>query len=194
MRDISRKMVEYIDKKIKGNGLAEKAIKDMDARTLMGVVADSLVGICEEGGNNKGPLVEMIQETIGEAQGEAWCMSFVQTVIAYCELRTGTVSPIFESEHCMTVWNKTPKKQRVKLIPAANAIAIWNYPPSANGHTGIVRAYFQKAKKMNLVEGNAEAGLSKDGTIERNGGGVYFTERSIASSKKMVLVGFLKPF
>lgn len=191
-RNIEPKMIAWLDKKLASNGLAQHAIETKNARLLFTLAAESCVGIREEGGNNKGPMVKLLQETIGGAGGEAWCMSYVQTCLAYAEAKTGLISPIAASEHCMTVWNSTPKAQRVKRVPARGAIAIWNYPPGANGHTGIVDNYNEK--KMNLFEGNTEAGLTSSGTIERDGGGVYYTDRSTSGSKKMVLVGFLKPF
>ena len=195
MRTIEKTMINFIDKKLEKNGLAQQAIKDKDARVLVVLAAQACVGIREEGGNNKGPMVRLIQETIGGASAEAWCMSFVQTMIAYAEYKTKKYSRVHPSEHCMTVWNKTPKEYRVKTRPLRGAIAIWNYAPSQNGHTGILDIYEDKSKgKMNLIEGNTEQGLTSSGTIERDGGGVYYTERSNVGTPKMRLVGFLKPF
>jgi len=107
MRSIESKLVKYIDEKLKLNGLAQEAIKTKDARTLFRLACESLVGVREKSGRNDGPIVELIQETIGRAQGEFWCMSYVQSCLAYAEVKTGIDSPIFASEHCMTVWNKT---------------------------------------------------------------------------------------
>jgi hypothetical protein len=195
MRSIEPKMVKYLDEKLAGNGLAQKAIKDKDARALMLMAAQACVGIREQGGNNKGPMVQLIQETIGSAVAEAWCMAFVQTCVAYAEVKTGKKSPLYPSEHCMSVWLKTPKSARVKVKPLRGAIAIWNYPPGQSGHTGILDAYDDARKgKMNLIEGNTEKGLSKKGLIERDGGGVYYTERANVGSPKMKLIGYLKPF
>jgi hypothetical protein len=192
MRNIEKKMVDYLDARLAGNGLAQEAMKKKDPRTVFALAAQACVGIREVGGNNKGPMVELLQETIGSASAEAWCMSFVQTCLAYAEKKTGIKSPVFASEHCLTVWQKTPKTARVKKVPARGAIAIWNYPPGVSGHTGIVDVF--TAKKMNLFEGNTEKGLTLSGAIERDGGGCYYTERSTGSTKKMKLLGFIKPF
>lgn len=194
MREIESKLVKYIDDKLAKNGLALEAIKTKDARTVFRLACEALVGVREKSGRNDGPLVELIQETIGGANQEAWCASYIQSCLAYAEVKTGIESPIFPSEHCMTMWLRTPKKQRVKKIPAAGAIAIWNYPPSSNGHTGCVLEYEHKPGKMKMAEGNTTQGLKPNGEIERNGGGSYLTERSTKGSKTMVLVGFLKPF
>lgn len=193
-RQIEKKMIDHLDSLLVSNGLAQQAIKDKNARMVFRLAAQALVGVREVGGNNRGPMVELIQETIGGANREAWCMSFVQTCLAYAEFKTGVSSPIIGSERCTDVWNGTPKSQRVKRYPAPGAIAIWHYPPSDDGHTGIVEHYQVDDAYMNLFEGNTESGLSDAGTIERDGGGVYYTKRSVKSSSKMALRGFLIPF
>lgn len=190
-------MVLFLDKKLEGNGLAEQAIKDKNPRQLMIEAAKACVGIREKTNNNDGPMVELIQETIGLAGNEAWCMSFVQTMIAYAEFKTKVESPIHPSEHCLTVWGKTPKKQRVKTHPLPGAIAIWQHGKSSNGHTGVVLGADNKV--FSAVEGNTTSGKAGD-KIVRDGGGVYFTERSmqkfpeVTQKTGMILVGFLKPF
>jgi hypothetical protein len=191
-RSIEKKMVEFIDKKLAGNGLAQEAIKTKDARTLMGLAAEACVGIREEGGNNKGPMVKLIQETIGSANKEAWCMSFVQTCIAYAELKTGVKSPVAAGEHCLTVWAETPKAQRVKLAPLPYAIVIWQHGKTSNGHTGFCKGADNKEFKG--IEGNTESGLNSKGDLERDGGGVYVTKRLLAGNGNMKIVGMLKPF
>lgn len=193
-RKIEQKLVDYIDKKLEGNLAVQDAIKQKDARRVMVFAAEALLGIREATGRNDGTMVKLIQETVGGAGGEPWCMSMVMTCIAYAENKTGLKSPIVTSEHCWTVWNNSPKAQRVKTKPLRGAIAIWNYPPTKNGHTGIVDEYEHKPGKMMTLEGNTMSGVKKDGTIEREGGGSYRCERSTLGNKKMVLVGFLKPF
>jgi len=153
-----------------------------------------MVGIREKSGKNDGPMIELLQETIGSSSGEAYCMAAIQTAIAYAEFKTKVESPIFPSEHCMTVWNKTPKKQRVKIRPLSGAIAIWNYPPSSSGHTGCVLEFEHKPGKMRLFEANTTSGVKPNGDIDRDGSGCYLTERSTNGTKTMKLIGFLKPF
>ena len=193
-RVIEPKMIQFIDAKLAGNGLAQDAIAKKDARALFVCVLEVCVGIRESGGNNKGPMVELIQETVGRAEREAWCMALIQTALAYVEHKLGVKSPIAVSEHCLTVWNSTPKKQRVKLVPARGAIIIWRKGSTTSGHTGIVLEYGHKAGKMSCIEGNTESGINKDGTINRDGGGIYRTERSSKANGSMKVVGFLKPF
>ncbi len=193
MRIIEKALVTLIDKKLASNGAAQEAIAKKDARSLMVYAAEALVGTREQGGNNKGPVVELIQETVGSASREAWCMSFVQTCIAYAEHKTGVKSPLYVTEHCQTLWAKTKASQKVQSFPARGAIVIWQHGTSSSGHTGF---FLESPKKgiMTCIEGNTEAGLSKSGSVERDGGGVYLTSRSMIKNGSMKVLGFVKPF
>lgn len=194
VRNIEPELVAYIDKKLAGNFAAQLAIKAKDARKVFVFSAEALLGIKEATGRNDGKMVKLIQETIGGSSGEAWCMAYVQSCIAYAEVKTGVISPLAVSEHCMTVWKSSPRSLRVKKRPLRGAIAIWNYPPSSSGHTGIVDEYEHKPNRMRLYEGNTTSGLRPDGSIERDGGGTHHTDRSTKGSASMVLIGFVKPF
>lgn len=192
MRKLEPKMAAWLDLKLASNGLAQDAIKTKDARTLFVCAAEACVGIREVGGNNEGPMVELIQETVGSADREPWCMSFVQTCLAYAELKTGVKSPIPAGEHCMSIWSSTPSTNRVIFSPKRGAIVIWKHGAGPSGHTGI----FLERDNTNFyaIEGNTEAGLNPDGSIEREGGGVYKTKRNMVRNGNMSVVGFLKPF
>lgn len=192
MRQLEPEMIAYLDSLLASDPIAKEALSLADPRLLFGRVVDACVGIREVGGNNRGTLVELMQSTIGGANREAWCMSFIQTCIGYVEHVMGVVSPIAVSEHCLTVWSKTPKKQRVKSIPAPGAIIIWQHGESAAGHTGKMTEW--RDNYMYCVEGNTESGLGENGSIERDGGGVYLTKRDKVQNGDMKVVGFLKPF
>ncbi|MFN8738713.1 MAG: CHAP domain-containing protein [Pirellula sp.] len=192
MRKIEQKMVEFLDERLAKHGAAQEAILEKDARNLFIYAAEVCVGIREKSGNNDGPMVELLQETIGSASNEAWCLSFVQTCLAYVEFKTGIKSPIFASEHCLTTWEKTDKKQRVKIRPLPGAIIIWQHGKSSNGHTGVLTEW--NVSEFLAIEGNTTSGLRPDGSIERDGGGVYATKRNSKANGEMKVVGFLKPF
>jgi hypothetical protein len=191
VRHIESKMIEFLDAKLSGNGLAQHAIKNALPRLLMVEAAKVCVGIREATGHNDGPMVELIQRTIGEAEGESWCMALVQTMIAYVEIKLGITSPIYAGEGCTQVWEETSHTQRVKYNPLPGAIAIWKYPGTWKGHTGIVLAADESI--FQAVEGNTTNGVIGSKII-REGGGVYYTERSRAGDGAMRLIGFLKPF
>jgi hypothetical protein len=196
MRKIEQKMIDFIDAKLLTNGAAQKAIAEKNARKLMIYAAEACVGIREATGNNDGPMVELIQETIGGHSNESWCMSFVQTCIAYAEVKTGVMSPIAAGEHCLTVWRDTPKIKRVQRFPAPGAIIIWQHYEDGvrteNGHTGFMTEW--KGSMFESVEGNTTHGKKKDGSIVREGGGVYQNDRSASADGTMKVVGHLIPF
>jgi len=185
MRNIEKKLVDWLDKKLASNGLAQKAIADKDARTLFRLAAESCVGIKEQG-NNSGPMVELFQETIGNAVKENWCMSFVQSCLGYAEKKTGIKSPVFASELCTEVWSKTPKSNRVKLAPAPGAITIWQRGNTIYGHTGVMLEY--QGSKFSSCEGN-----TSDSNMS-NGDCVALKSRSSKATGRLKVLGWIKPF
>lgn len=193
MRIIQKRMFQFLDERLKINGLAQFAIRTRDLRLLFTEAAKVCVGIRERTGNNDGPMVELIQKTVdNNASGEAWCMAFIQTCLAYAEMKTAKVSPIVASEHCMTVWAQSPKEQRVIWNPLPGAIVIWRHGDSTSGHTGVVLGADEKM--FHAVEGNTTSGNDPKGKIVREGGGVYYTTRSRDGDGDMNVVGYLKPF
>jgi hypothetical protein len=192
VRNIEPKMVEYLDKKLAGNGLAQEAIAKKDARTLFCLAIEACVGIQEATGRNDGTMVKLIQETVGGASGEPWCMSLQQTGLAYVEHKLGVISPIPASEHCQTVWNKTPKRMRVKTLPLAGALALWADVGKSSGHVEMVRSC--DGKVFQAVGGNTSGTTKPGSAVNREGNGCYYTVRSMKSTKSRKLLGFLKPF
>jgi hypothetical protein len=186
-RSIEPKMVDFLDMKLKTNGLAQHSIEIKDARTLFGLAAEACVGIREKSGNNDGPMVELIQKTIGGADNEPWCMSFMQTCLAYAEEKTGIESPIIASEHVRTTWNETPVAQRVKAYPLKYAIICWGYEGKTSGHTGVLTDYMRNSW-MATVEGN-----TGDSNM-REGDGVYAKKRNWHRTGSLIRLGFLMPF
>ncbi len=192
MRKIENEMVEYIDAKLASNGLAKIAIQKKDARTLFRLAAEACVGIQERTGRNDGRMIELIQETVGGASGEPYCLAGVQTCGAYAELKTGVKFQIFETEHCQTAWQKTPKKQRVKTLPLPGAVAFWFDVGKSTGHVEIVLGC--DGDSFQAVGFNTSGTTTPGGEVNREGNGVFYTVRSMKSSKKRKLVGFLIPF
>ncbi len=187
MRQIETALVDWIDAKLAGNGMARQAEATKDARLLFGLAAEACVGIVESGGNNNGPLVRLIQSTIGGPEREPWCAAFVQSCLAYAELKTGQRSPIFATEHVQTMWNETPTVMRVKTSPLKYAIIVWRHGDTSSGHTGIViEAALPKWFKS--VEGNTNGDGSRDGD------GVYYKHRDWIRNGSLIKLGFLKPF
>lgn len=186
-RKILSELVDIIDSKLASNGSAQLAIQNKDARKLMLFAAQACVGEVEIGGNNRGKFVELVQKTAdGRASAEAWCMAFVQSMVAYAEFKTGVQSNLFTSEHCLTTWSKAKAADRVKKIPAPGAIIIWQKGSSQSGHTGFVVEWLES--KMTTVEGNTGSNNMRDGD------GVYSKTRSTKADGSMKVVGYIIPF
>jgi uncharacterized protein (TIGR02594 family) len=151
-------------------------------------IAKQYIGVREVGGDNKGELVQLFQSAVdGKAQGESWCMGFVQFCIKQVELATNTKSKVFKSEHCLTVWNNSPKELRLEK-PEVGCLVIWQFENTPQGHVGIVTKV--NVNTIDTIEGNTGTGAA----IERNGDGVHARVRSKTGSKQMRVVGYLKVF
>ena len=147
---------------------------------LLVTEAESWNSITEQGGDNSGQLVEMIQKVVdGKAQKEAWCAAFVW----WCLLRTenqikalnisepqsvnlmqvdgvqvdGVESGIYRSEWVWEIWNKTPAIFRTE-IPVPGSLIVWLRSDggklTTNGHIGIVRGLNPVTGTVYTVEGN----------------------------------------
>ncbi len=194
MRHIKPKMIAFLDTKLKDISMAAHARDTKNARLLFQIAAQSCVGIRERTNNNDGPMVELIQETIGVAEHESWCMAFVQTMLAYAEHTLRVTSPVVATEGVLDAWNRTPLEQRVKYLPLPGAIVLWRHGVTYKGHTGILLG--TDGINFHAVEGNTTSGSENDptGPVVREGGGVYYTKRAASGSGDMHVVGYLKPF
>lgn len=157
-----------------------------DPAALIKYAALTCVGLREHGGDNKGQFVEYFQKTYGDAHGESWCMSFVQSIVAFAECVYGP-SPLFASESCLEVWSRSPHDMRA-IAPQPGSIIIWQYNKSWQGHTGIVVSTM--GEMLKTIEGNTSEGPG----INRQGDGVYARGRSRAPVGALQIVGFLNPF
>lgn len=191
-RTLQPELFEWINKRVATDNLAVHAVEARDPRALLIRVAHACIGVREEG-DNSGHVVELFQRTIGRAEKESWCMSFVQSCIAYVEQKLGVMSPVIASEHCLTVWQETPASQRVQNVPKEGAICIWQHGKTSQGHTGITATPVAN-HLFHSYEGNTTGGVMPGGEIVREGGGSYETVRSLDGAGDMHIVGFLKPF
>lgn len=166
--------------------------KDLNLRMLD--LAKFHIGVTEVGGNNRGPMVERFQKAVdGKASREAWCMAFQQYLAKLTVEAHGGKCLAYASEHCLTVWNKTPVGARITL-PEPGVWVIWKHGDGPSGHVGIVESVH--LDHILTVEGNTGPGSG----IIREGDGVYLKKRPWNSETKsgsvgdMHLVGFLKVF
>jgi hypothetical protein len=164
------------------------------------VEASRWIGVIEEGGDNSGKVIELFQKTIdNKAVKEPWCCAFVQYCVREVDKayekkhegpNEGTV--LYPTEHCLTLWNKTPKIHRL-IKPEIGCLILWQYfkhgEPTTNGHIGIITKLVE-LNKILTVEGNTGPGKF----IQREGDGVYEKERFWRSpyTSTMHVLGFLR--
>jgi len=193
-RKLNPELEAFLDHKLANFGAAHDAIKNKNPRQLMIYAALACVGIKEDKGANKGKMIQLFTDTVGNADVIPWCMAFSQSIVAYAEVKCGILSPLVATEHVLTCWNSTPKESRVKTFPLPGAIVIWRHGTSSSGHTGVVIEANGSDRYMIVVEGNTGGGVDDGGKIVREGDGCYKTRRPMSAVGNMKLVGFLKPF
>ena len=198
-RKVNADLIKLFDNLLKDNRLAKDSIEKNRPRQLFVETAKSALGIHEVPRNsNKGVEVEMFQKTVGISQGDAWCMAFMQSCLIYVEQKMGIKSPIYASGTCMEVWNQSPIEQRVKVLPLAGAIAVWQHLENpAHGHTGLVLDC--DSISFHAIEGNTSSGFEDiNAEVGQTGDGVSFTHRRYnlfnPHSGDMRLRGCLRPF
>jgi hypothetical protein len=132
---------------------------------------------------NGGPQVEWYQKTVdGKAQREPWCLAFIQTMAFEISAQYNLKNPLFPTEHCLTLWNKTPQKYK-SMLPSLGSVFIQQYIGTTNGHTGVVIEFNKEYFKT--IEGNT----NKDGS--REGDGVYEKIRFYTDTTKVKKKGFI---
>jgi hypothetical protein len=175
---------------------------DQYLRNALCIVADQWVGVRETGGNNRGEIVKRFQMSVdGKADGEPWCMAFVQFCIKEARAITEGIflrsilltDKLFKTEHVITAWNKTDKFQRLNG-PIVGSIILWqkyiNDVGTTCGHAGIVVRVLDDSTIV-TIEGNT----SGDSGIVRDGSGVYKLTRHYKMRQgDLRLLGFINPW
>ena len=154
-------------------------------------LARFFIGIGEAGGANRGPMVEAFQKAVdGKAEGEPWCMGFVQYCIKETIRVHGGSTYMVPTESSLQAWEWSQPVMRIRGRPQVGDIAIWQHGGTRAGHTGIVTEVYDGGT-MKTVEGNTSIGVG----IDREGDGVYLRTRPWDDGVgNMKLVGFIRPF
>jgi hypothetical protein len=114
-----------------------------------------------------------------------FCIQAVDSLVADYE-GAHEKSPLFKSEHCLTVWNKS---QMLKIdAPKPGCLCIWQHGKTASGHVGIVVGVNADGSIM-TVEGNTS---SDEAGNQREGDGVWFKHRPLEAAESMRVKGFLR--
>ena len=170
------------------------------------------VGVTEQGGNNRGQLVEIFQRAVspdGRPHGEPWCMAFVQYCIkAVDTLYTSCIdesvvdimgvpneapalpSTLFRGEHCLTVWNRSSALRIA--TPQPGNLCVWqryqNGKPTPSGHVGII-TWVKDDGSIITVEGNTVSDTDPAGNSPQ---GVFIKHHALLPNDRMCVRGFLR--
>lgn len=132
-------------------------------------VAETLLGVVEQGGNNRGPTVSKIILANGGVIGEPWCGDFV----AYCFRAAGSkvVDRNWASVNALQTGNRGDLRRTSQ--PKRGSVVCYSF-----SHTGIFLKWINRAKGQFLaIEGNTgRIGAVSDSLT--GGDGVYKKQRS----------------
>jgi len=183
-RKVHPELIEFIDKRMPPDLFP---LELHSPRRLMVEVMKSLVGIQEEGLNNQGTAIRLLQNTVGRAEGEPWCLSTIQSALVYVEYVLDLKCPLPATEHCMTFYQGAKNLKMIDLSYAqVGDIVIWNYRGTSNGHCGVIT----KVGDMHeTIEGNTSAAH----TVERDGEGVFCKLRNPKGNDFMSVKAYVKP-
>lgn len=145
----------------------------------------------------------MRKATDNVANGEPWCVCFVQWAVREVDalaIELGIVSPLVhklpKTESTQELWRLAPEAMRSN-VPVPGRVAVWRLEKNpALGHCGIVIGVGTDGAVL-TVEGNtsmANAG-SFISEAERNGNGVWMKRRAGGGQiPGFKLLGFISPW
>lgn len=155
-------------------------------RPAMTHAAKPWVDVKEQDNDNRGAFIDMIGLTVDRKHtGEAYCLSWVQTIIAFVELELNLISPLKATEGCLDLWNSTSAHLKTTRYPVPGYIAIWQHGTSPAGHAGVVLSV--KDTYFKTIEANS---YGPDGVTQ----GIFTQERLFNDGGNMKLKGFISAF
>jgi hypothetical protein len=137
---------------------------------LLVAAANAFVGLGEEGGDNRGQMVELFLREVKQPAGQPWCAAFVYHV-GYCshfDHRAGKSSwPLPASASC---WELGDFASRAKILRArpidGDIFLVYSQKLKRFFHTGVVigvDACSEAEYVCTTVEGNTNADGSENG-------------------------------
>ncbi|MBL6445716.1 CHAP domain-containing protein [Fulvivirga sp. 29W222] len=149
------------------NGASPEA-KEKQLRARLKQVYSNQVGVREQGGANRGKVVEQYLAVTGLGPGYAWCSAFV----SWCYLHAGVDAPVSAWVPSFAIERNIIYKRGkpVKSIPkSGDVFLIWYDRLNRPAHIGFVDAWGEQY--VITVEGNTNDNGGRDGD------GVYRKKR-----------------
>lgn len=129
------------------------------------IIACGYEGTTEEGGNNRGPMVDKFIEAVGLNPPEPWCCGFICYCIQQAVQQLGLPPPTFQyGASVLKLWDRN--QSLVIPAPVANCIALRNEGVNSLGHA-VGHALFvigvNADGSLHCISGNTNAAGSRDG-------------------------------
>jgi peptidoglycan hydrolase-like protein with peptidoglycan-binding domain len=182
-----------LEAKVFPGGVVPQAFVDRDLAQMVILTANGMeaLGIREKGGNNYGREVGFIQSIIGSVtdsgNGDAWCMSTDQCIVAFVEDYLQIVSPMPASEGCLDTLARAKRIPGLVTTQAEVAtMFIGEHGSKGKGHTGTVLALLP-GDKMRTFEGN-----TSDDNISDGSGAFFRTRGQKEIGGDLVARGFVR--
>ena len=185
-RQLDPELLQAMEASVKGSADFELAVTNKLWRPAITHAAAPWEGVKEESNNNDGRFVELTGLTVDRKhKGEAYCMAWVQTILAFVELELNMMSPLKATEGCLDLWNSTPAYLKTTKYPLPGYIAIFQHGNGPAGHAEIllkVSDIYFKTIGANTV--------GPDGFTQ----GIFTHERLYSGEGNMKLKGFISAF
>jgi len=196
-RKSNRKLHEnlrlLIEEKLFKDGIVPECFLQQDIPACVVAVAKALesLKIREVGGNNRGELIGYIQSSIGSyvknGDGEPWCLSTIQCIVAFIEDFFQIESPFPSTESVMSCY--TAAREIPDLVSDDCEPGSFYLAQNGNkwfGHAGTVLS--TSIETMTTFEGNTGAQSVRDGD------GAYIRIRNIKKNGDLVTKGFVRVY
>lgn len=123
-------------------------------------VAETQVGVREQGGNNRGPEVELYLASVGLPPGDPWCASFLFWVFRRAANILVTPNPFPRTGSALRIWALADQHFRV-ASPTRGCVYVVDHG-GGQGHTGII-AQVDNDGIVTEISGNTNAAGSREG-------------------------------
>jgi hypothetical protein len=137
--------------------------------------ASSLVGVREDGGNNRGHMIELFLRGVNQSPGQPWCAAFVHHVgyWSHFDYETQNSSwPLAATASCYMLGVEAKQRGVLREAPeVGDVFLLWNARLVRFAHTGVVARLRDKGETprggawfdCDTIEGNTDLGGSREG-------------------------------
>ncbi len=143
--------------------------------TFLIAAAASLVGVREEGGNNRGRMIELFLNGVKQPPGQPWCAAFVHHVGYWSHFDYASETstwPLPSTASCYMLGVYAKQRGVLREAPEdGDVFLLWNATLARFARTGVVARVRSDGETprgdpwfdCDTIEGNTDAGGSREG-------------------------------